>query len=136
MDKTRDEILKHIKECENSNSENNLKLIQKLITKFAGKFCSFHDSHYGYVIGATCDNFDYYWCYLTETGKIHFSTCCGNPVEVDYIPEGYEGLNRQITADPDYIFTCVKTMINSYDDIFFTDVYIGNKIYDRHEFIK
>ena len=63
-------IKEHIEEVERSSSkDNNLFLIQEEIKKFGGRLCKFPGDQYGYVIGATSDVWDYYWCYLDENGK-------------------------------------------------------------------
>lgn len=129
-------IKEHIEEVERSSSKNNnLFLIRETIKKFGGKICNFHDSHYGYVIGATCCTDDYYWCFLDQHGKIGFSTCCGNPKLIDYIPSEYNELLKVLKSNPNIIKETIKNSMAKYEDIFFTDVYIGDKIYNRNEFL-
>ena len=118
--------------------QGNMGLIREEIKKFGGKFCNFHGAHYGYVIGAVADSYDYYWCFLDDKSNVRFSTCCGNPTVVEYnpftLPEAFkfEDVLIAVNSCPDSIAEVVKNHMQAYEDVFFTDVYIGDKIFDRH----
>ena len=134
----RKEIIEHIDELLSKpiEQQGNMALIREEIKNYGGKVCDFHGAHCGYVIGAVSDYFDYYWCYLDENCKLHFSTCCGNPTNIDCIPEEYEELVGSLNRTPDVIKDWIKNKIKTeYEDVFFTDVYIGTKIYNRKEFL-
>ena len=139
----RKEIIEHIDELLSKpiEQQGNMGLIREKIKEFGGKFCNFYNSHYGYVIGAVSDYFDYYWCYLDENCKLHFSTCCGNPTVVEYNPFTepeafkFEDVIKVVNTCPDSIVEMVKKNMWAYEDVFFTDVYIGNKVYNRNEFL-
>ena len=134
---------KHIEDLLNMpiEQQGNMGLIREEIKEFGGKFCNFYGSHYGYVIGAVADSYDYYWCYLDHKGNIRFSTCCSNPTVVEYnpfeLPESFkfELLIKGVNMCPDMFFNTVKEKFKDCEDVFFTDVYIGNKKYSRTEFL-
>lgn len=127
-------IKEHIEEVERSSSkDNNLFLIQEAIKKFGGRLCKFPGDQYGYVIGATSDVWDYYWCYLDENGKIGFSTCCSNPtLEDGGDKHEFTQLLHAVRMCPDLMFSIIKEQTKEIEDVFFTDVYIGDKIFSRH----
>lgn len=134
ISKNRKVIKEHIEEIERSSSkDNNLFLIQEAIKKFGGRLCNFCGNHYGYVIGATSDVHDYYWCYLNENGKIGFSTCCSNPtLEDSGDKHEFTQLLHAVRMCPDLMFNIIKIQTENIEDVFFTDVYIGDKIFGRH----
>lgn len=108
-------------------------LIQEAIKKFGGRLCKFPGDQYGYVIGATSDMWDYYWCYLDENGKIRFSTCCSNPtLEGGGNKHEFTQLLHAVRMCPDLMFNIIKEQTKGIEDVFFTDVYIGDKIFSRH----
>lgn len=143
ISKNRETNKKHIDEILNRpiEQQGNMGLIREKIKEFGGKFCNFYGSHYGYVIGAVADSYDYYWCFLDNKGNIRFSTCCSNPIVVEYntftLPEAFkfEFLIKEVNMCPDIFFAAVKEKLKTCEDVFFTDVYIGNKVYSRNVFI-
>ena len=143
ISKNREANKKHIDDILNRpiEQQGNMGLIREEIKEFGGKFCNFYGSHYGYVIGAVADSYDYYWCFLDNKGNVRFSTCCSNPTVVEYnqftLPEAFkfEYVIKGVNMCPDMFFDIVKKHMFAYEDVFFTDVYIGNKIYSRTEFL-
>ena len=70
---------------------------------------------------------------LDENGKIRFSTCCSNPtLEDSGNKHEFTQLLRAVRMCPDLMFSIIKEQTKGIEDVFFTDVYIGDKIFGRH----
>lgn len=122
---------KHINDNLSSSEDNNAKLIKNEAKSLCGNYVDFFGNHYGYLLGATCGYYDYYWVYIDKDLKICFSSCVCNPSKLDNIPNiNFSVLDYLINNDVESIIERVKERLKTVDDVFFTPLYINGKEYE------
>ena len=121
---------KHLNDKFAEEKVNNAKLIRDEAKTLCGKYVDYYGCHCGYLLGATCGSDDYYWLYITSDFKICFSSCVGNPNELEEIPSvEYNALDYVIKNDPQSIIDKVKERFERCDDVMLTPLYINGKEY-------
>lgn len=120
----------HLNNKLKEDSINNAKLIINEAKTLCGKYVDYYGCNCGYLLGATCGSDDYYWLYINNDLKLCFSSCVGNPNELEEMPNNnYSILDWIIKNDPQTIIDKVKEKFKKCDDVMMTPLYINGKEY-------
>ena len=94
-----------------------------------GKYVDFCCNDYGYLIGATSTNEDYYYLYIKSNLKIAFSSAVGSVGEsYNVVPNNdFSILDYMLKNDVDGLINRIKKEFKKYNDVLITPLYINNK---------
>ena len=113
-----------------SSEENNAKIFTRQVSEKCGRFVETEIGKYGFCVGMTLGDDDYYWLIINQDRKIeyHSAVCDMDYLEGDTIPSELFVLNYLLENDEDSIIQIVKESIEKNSDYLFTPIFLKNKI--------
>ena len=116
-----------------SNEENNAKLFTKIAPKMCGRFVKVYPNKFGFCVGITLGDDDFYWLIIDEDRKVIYDSGVANPdyYDNDEIPSSLYILNYLLDNQPKEILKLIKKSLNKNSDYLFTKIYLKHgKTYD------